>query len=224
MLNLNHDGLSLRGEFDDDRVMWFPAEDITKIRGMKKIETWELNRAGLRDAIDYQVVDARSELARNLRVNYRTGNPRRLLISESGLYMLMMKGQGKRDRLLQYWLADEVIPAIRRHGEYELPAEHPVYAVLQETSDMLKVYRDLTWELAEHSDLTLGDLVDQHHIIFDISDPKIDYVIRQDGKRMTMDEEEELDEKVNRARTAYRTQVRQWMAHKAAQIQAERAA
>lgn len=150
-------GDALRGAFDDNQKLWLPAEDIAKLRGTKRLDSWIMYRAGLRADLDFTVVSVNSDLAHQLRLKSSPGggNQRRILISESGLYMLMMKGRSQRDRLLQYWLADEVIPAIRKYGQYNLPTEHPIYAVLEEVSAELKVYRDIVWNRTE---LTLGDL------------------------------------------------------------------
>jgi hypothetical protein len=82
------------------------------------------------------------------------GSPIRYLVSEGAMYRLMMRGSSKRDLILQHWLADEVIPGIREYGQYVLPTDHPVYAVLKDVSDELKVYRDIVW----NSDLRLRDL------------------------------------------------------------------
>ena len=49
------------------------------------------------------------------------GGPQRMIvISESGLFLLAMRSDKERARHFQDWLAEEVLPTLRRTGKYEL--------------------------------------------------------------------------------------------------------
>lgn len=168
MFRHDYDGFVLRGEFEKNergrRVLWIPGEDIAKVTQQQRLHVPHLKRLGLEDGIDFRILDRRepmgslSDLIRPTR-----GNPRRLLLAESGMYQVIMAGRGKESVRLRRWLSREVIPSIREYGEYNLPDDHPIIAILQETSAMAKNYRDL---YLQHTDQTLADLIGQ-----DISTP-----------------------------------------------------
>jgi len=48
------------------------------------------------------------------------GNPQVLLISEGGMYRLLMRSRRPEAAVFQAWVADEVLPTIRRTGGYSL--------------------------------------------------------------------------------------------------------
>lgn len=49
------------------------------------------------------------------------GNPNARIISESGLYALVLTSRKEAARRFRKWITAEVLPAIRRTGRYELP-------------------------------------------------------------------------------------------------------
>lgn len=57
-----------------------------------------------------------------IRIDTPGGPQQMTIIDESGLYMLAMRSDKPRARAFQEWIAEEVIPSIRRTGKYELPA------------------------------------------------------------------------------------------------------
>ena len=44
-----------------------------------------------------------------------------LLVNESGLYKLIMRSDKPEAEKFQNWIADEVLPSIRKHGAYMTP-------------------------------------------------------------------------------------------------------
>jgi prophage antirepressor-like protein len=50
-----------------------------------------------------------------------SGTQTMTIISESGLYLLTMRSDKPRAKAFQDWIADDVLPTIRRTGKYELP-------------------------------------------------------------------------------------------------------
>lgn len=101
-----------------------------------------------------------SDLARGRNVGVGRGkgggNPNRVVISEAGLYMLMMRGTSDRDLRLRYWLADEVLPALRTQHTYTLPADHPIISQLEEASQVIERQQQIMHEMV----IELGDLVE----------------------------------------------------------------
>jgi prophage antirepressor-like protein len=48
----------------------------------------------------------------------KRGNPRKTIISESGLYKLIMRSDKREARVFQDWVTGTVLPAIRKDGGY----------------------------------------------------------------------------------------------------------
>lgn len=51
------------------------------------------------------------------------GGPERNIISESGLYTLVMRSNKPEARRFRKWVTSEVLPTIRKHGAYMTPAK-----------------------------------------------------------------------------------------------------
>ena len=100
-----------------DGEPWFVAADVCKA-----LEIEKTNRALSR--LDDDEKGAHS-------VSTPGGRQRRSIISESGLYSLILGSRKPEARAFKRWITHEVIPAIRKHGVYitdeklKLFAEHP---------------------------------------------------------------------------------------------------
>lgn len=82
------------------------------------------------------------------------GNPNRTIVSESGVYRLAMRSTLPSAEAFQDWLAEDVVPAIRRTGRYEvvptLPAVPQTYAAaLRAAADAEEAREVAQAELAE---------------------------------------------------------------------------
>lgn len=53
------------------------------------------------------------------------------LISESGLYTLIMRSRKPQAKPFRRWVTHEVLPALRKEGHYEAPVSQPALADLQ---------------------------------------------------------------------------------------------
>jgi len=87
---------------------WFVATDVTSLLGY----------ANGRAAVE-QHVPAHHRNSVVFRDGIR-GNPRRLVISEAGLYRLIMRSNVPGAEEIQEWVTAEVLPAIRRTGYYSV--------------------------------------------------------------------------------------------------------
>jgi prophage antirepressor-like protein len=66
------------------------------------------------------------------------GNPNRSVISESGLYKLVMRSDKPHARQFQDWVTRDVLPAIRKDGAYVMGEEKVVTGELDEDAFVLK--------------------------------------------------------------------------------------
>lgn len=98
-------GASLRILTDEAGEPWFVAKDVCDILGLEnsrkataELDSDEKNTVTISDGI--------------------AGNPNKTIISEPGLYRLVMKSRKPEAKEFQRWVTHEVLPQIRRTGGY----------------------------------------------------------------------------------------------------------
>lgn len=101
-------GASLRTLTDEEGEPWFVAKDVCDILG--------IDTNHLREALDDDEIT-------NLRNSEVWNQPGRapLIISEPGLYKLIMRSRKPEAKEFQRWVTHEVLPSIRKTGGY-IPA------------------------------------------------------------------------------------------------------
>ena len=84
---------------------WFVAKDVCNVLGITnnrdaigELDTDEKNTVVITDGIP--------------------GNPNKTIVSEAGLYRLVMKSRKPKAKEFKRWVTHEVLPSIRRHGVY----------------------------------------------------------------------------------------------------------
>ncbi|MBN7776888.1 hypothetical protein JYP49_06450 [Nitratireductor aquimarinus] len=100
---------------------WFVARDLYLIlfgttTGVNARATVSSDETRLLEGDDFSASDALKSL-RPLR-----GRPRLALLSESGLYKLVMRSDKPEAKVFQDWVTREVLPAIRKDGAYVMLA------------------------------------------------------------------------------------------------------
>lgn len=118
-------GASLRALTDEAGEPWFVAKDACDILGN------DTNH--LREALDDDEIT-------NLRNSEVWNQPGRapLIISEPGLYKLIMRSRKPEAKEFQRWVTHEVLPSIRKHGAY----------MTQQTLDKALISPDFLIQLA----------------------------------------------------------------------------
>lgn len=98
-------GAALRTLTDEAGEPWFVAKDVCDILGLEnsrkataELDPDEKNTVTISDGIP--------------------GNPNKTIISEPGLYKLIMRSRKPEAKEFQRWVAHEVLPSIRKHGAY----------------------------------------------------------------------------------------------------------
>ena len=98
---------SLRTLTDEAGDPWFVAKDVCDILGISnnrdaisQLDSDEKNTVGIPDGIP--------------------GNPNKTIISEPGLYKLIMRSHKPETREFERWVTHEVLPSIRKHGAANL--------------------------------------------------------------------------------------------------------
>lgn len=101
----NFKGATLRTLTDEAGEPWFIAKDVCDILGLEnsrkatvELDPDEKNTVTISDGIP--------------------GNPNKTIISEPGLYKLIMRSRKPEAKEFQRWVTHEVLPQIRKHGAY----------------------------------------------------------------------------------------------------------
>ena len=101
----NFKGAALRTLTDKDGEPWFVAKDVCDIlelsnnrHAISQLDSDEKNTVVISDGIP--------------------GNPNKTIISEPGLYKLIMRSRKPEAKEFQRWVTHEVLPRIRRTGGY----------------------------------------------------------------------------------------------------------
>lgn len=101
----NFNSATMRTLTDENGEPWFVAKDVCSILG--------IDTNHLREALDDDEIT-------NLRNSEVWNQPGRapLIISEPGLYKLIMRSRKPEAKEFQRWVTHEVLPSIRKHGIY----------------------------------------------------------------------------------------------------------
>ena len=92
-----------------DGEPWFVGKDIAEALGY----------TNTRDALDRHVDDDDKNTVVN--PDGKRGNPNMTIINESGLYSLILSSKLETAKAFKRWVTAEVLPSIRKHGEYVSP-------------------------------------------------------------------------------------------------------
>lgn len=103
--SFNFNNATLRTLTNENGDPWFVAKDVCDILGLENsrkatadLDLDEKNTVTIRDGIP--------------------GNPNKTIISEPGLYKLIMRSRKPESREFKRWVTHEVLPTIRKHGIY----------------------------------------------------------------------------------------------------------
>lgn len=102
-------GAELRIIIDDDQKIWFVASDIAKI----------LEYASAKDLIRGLDEDERG----GQKVPTPSGEQQMSVITESGLYHVILNAKTERVKPFRRWVTEEVLPQIRKTGSYSVKKE-----------------------------------------------------------------------------------------------------
>lgn len=104
----NFNTAPLRTLTDENGDPWFVAKDVCNIL--------EIRTNNLRAILD---TDEISELSNDYSIDIaQNGGKSPLIISEAGLYGLVLKSRKPEAKEFKRWMTHEVLPSIRKHGAY----------------------------------------------------------------------------------------------------------
>lgn len=130
----NFNALTLHTLTDGNGDPWFVAKDVCDI----------LEISNNRDAISQLDSDEKNTVVISDGI---PGNPNKTIISEPGLYTLIMRSRKPEAREFQRWVTHEVLPSIRKHGIYA--TETTIDQILADPDFGIRLLTDLKEERAK---------------------------------------------------------------------------
>lgn len=130
----NFNNTTMRTMTDENGEPWFVAKDVCNILG--------IDTNHLREALDNDEIT-------NLQITEVWNQPGRapLIISEPGLYKLIMRSRKPEAKGFQRWITHEVLPTIRKHGIYA--TETTIDQILADPDFGIRLLTDLKEERAK---------------------------------------------------------------------------
>lgn len=146
LIPFDYEGSSVRVLTGEDGQPWFVAADVARI-----LEIGNPSQAMTRLDDDERTLI--SNEGRDLNV-----------VSEAGLYSLILGSRKPEAKAFKRWVTHEVLPAIRRHGAYATP--DTVEAMLQDPDTMIATLTALKTEREARQALQAQAEADRPKIIF----------------------------------------------------------
>lgn len=112
-----------------DDEPWFVAKDVCDALG--------IDTNHVRESLDDDEVNT-------LRIAEGKGNPNKTIVSEAGLYSLIMRSRKPEAKAFRRWVTHEVLPSIRSHGMYATP--QTVEQMLNDPDTMIATLKALKAE------------------------------------------------------------------------------
>ena len=104
IIPFTYEGTSVRTVTTEDGEPWFVLSDVCSI--LKLTNPSEVAKRLDEDEIN------------TLRISEGIGNPNKNIISEAGLYAVILRSNSPNAKPFQRWVTHDVLPQIRQHGYY----------------------------------------------------------------------------------------------------------
>jgi len=115
---------------DDNNEIWFKGRDVAKILGYKDTKDAIQQHIDKEDKIPYKDLVAVPNTPQKGITNTEGSNlnikPNTIFINESGLYSIMISSKLPKAKEFKRWITKEVLPKIRKTGNYSLIDEPDV--------------------------------------------------------------------------------------------------
>ena len=112
-----------------DNEPWFVAKDVCDALG--------IDTNHVREALDEDEVNT-------LRITEGKGNPNKTIITEAGLYSLILRSRKPEAKAFKRWVTHDVLPTIRKRGMYATP--QTVEQMLNDPDTMIATLKALKTE------------------------------------------------------------------------------
>lgn len=128
-----HEAQTIRTFVDTDGEIWFCRKDVLDILGLDRT-------TNLLDYLDQKGVVINHSLTQG-------GKQKLVYINEPNLYRIIFKSTKPEAKNFQDWVFNEVLPALRKHGHYEVKEVKPVKTDELSDKDMFLI-KDALYKLS----------------------------------------------------------------------------
>ena len=134
---LKFDGKDVRIITDKTGDIWFKGANIANVLEYKNTRKSLIDHVDKDDKIEYfKLLGIEDENDSLLPSNINKNDKISIYINESGLYSLIMKSKMKKAKEFQRWVTKEVLPSIRKTGQYNIHDSIKTNTVPQLAYDM----------------------------------------------------------------------------------------
>lgn len=137
-----------------DGEPWFVAKDVC--------ECLELNNVG--QAVSYLDDDEKANVEANIITDDVQGGRNPLIISEPGLYSLILRSRKPEAKAFKRWITHDVLPAIRKHGMYATP--YTIENMLANPDVIIEALQALKEERKQRAALEEQAALDRPKVVF----------------------------------------------------------
>lgn len=109
---------SIRMVLDDQKNVWFVADDICKLLGYTQSTSKVISVHCSKVADSKDMVEGETELAHKITVDTKGGKQAMIAINEPDLYRLIMRSRMPDAVKFERWVVEDVLPSIRKTGKY----------------------------------------------------------------------------------------------------------
>lgn len=102
---------------DENKQVWFVADDVCKVLGYKNTAKAVADHCG-KVADSKDLVEGETELCKKITVDTKGGKQAMIAINEPDLYRLIMRSRMPDARKFEKWVVEDVLPTIRKTGKY----------------------------------------------------------------------------------------------------------
>ena len=128
--------VSIESFISEDNEIYFKARDVAEALGYENTRDAIIRHVWEEDRLNLQSLPTNSERV-GLVDALRGIHPQTIFISESGLYQLIFGSELPSARNFKRWVFSEVLPSIRRTGNYSMnPVEKVRSITLEDLSEM----------------------------------------------------------------------------------------
>lgn len=132
IISFDYEEQDVRVIRDENGEPWFVAKDVCDILGL-------VNPTEALKGLDE---DEKNTLRVSEGINGQPGNPNVNVISESGLYTLIIRSNKEAAKPFRRWVTHDVLPALRKTGAYSIPgadeeADRATVDAISQLSDVL---------------------------------------------------------------------------------------
>ena len=137
IINFTYENANIRTLTTEDGTPWFVAKDVCGVLGLGNMHS------------SLAVLD---EDERGLHtMETPSGNQEMTIISEAGLYSLILRSRKPEAKAFKRWVTHEVLPSIRKHGMYATPIT--IDAIIADPDMAIKLLTNLKEERAKRAQL-----------------------------------------------------------------------